>query len=531
MDGPSITDDARAAATAALAYAAQRLKPALKYGITSSHDDGDADADDDGDTDAAAPATDSEGLGRAVVLEHTELHFHQSPAGGYVDADTDADAPAITPQERADRCVVPSQPLAVLRVSNLPGGLYVDPSHALVAYLDLHSTYNPNSLLHALIVPCPELSGDTGVLLRFVAAMVNARLTDGRPNRYTNQLFLGILGRNIVVEAAFNLFLLRDKTYDSSTSSLRRFEAYRDNFPKSVFVDVSRCMWAHATVLEAAMTKWLVPEAAAAFVRKQARRTKTTDAVVETEVVETETETGPGDSLASIADSVLALAKSMPKHWIDASQQDHLLGDLLYHVAFLADEAACVDRAVPLVYFRVAACAAAGVRFTPRLFERLLRRFELVEPSQDFVASLGGAFTGSWVLQNNPAAYGALHDLIKLLVQRLPRRVDLGLAADGGAGSLGVEYVNRVLSDHFVALQLFAVMATSLNAVKPTEPDVYIRTCVETLRAEGALYEQLCTAIRVAAGAKYPSHVELRSAFVAAVASLTGRSSVAVAAA
>jgi hypothetical protein len=504
-----------ASAMAAIVYTSARLKPALALACRAK-------TASLRDAALAAPVaqSDSVGIQRApcVVLEEVALECDNRGCSN------------TTPQERADRCVVPEQPLQLYRVCGVAEEQYVDGVNALTACLNLRASYNPNSLLHVLITPCPKLPTASvalqpGALLRFVACMVNTRLDGSRGNRFSDQLFLGILGRNVLVEAAFNLFLLRDRTDDRYSPCLRRYEAYRDTFPKTVFVDISRCMWAHATLLEDAMTKWLVPEAMGAMCAAQRAegdcRAPGVEAGVDCHVsgVDAGTATDvPMTSKKLDTATVLAYAKSVSPEWLAAGDADRLCGDLLYHIAFLADELAAAslhpawDKCVLVPYTRVAALAAAGMRFTPMLFERLLRYSEffgdcwLSTTTHNFVASLAKAFTGPWAL----AQENVMSDLAKLLVKRLPR--DDAQHLD----EAHIHEVDMMLVESSATLQLFTMVTMALGAAAPACP------ALDMIRAEGAVCAQLCAAIHFVETASrrrcsHGTHAKTRLAFVDAV--------------
>ncbi len=233
--------------------------------------------------------------------------------------------------------------------------VYVHVESGLVAFLR-HMARQNNTAVHFTVVCADGVTGhhpSPGARLRFLACMHNLRMSTPEPYHLMKDMrdecYVSVVGNDAVVHTGMRLLLGMDQTEVTPRMTalpigFRVYHAGREEFDVAFFCQLQSCMWTHAPLLEAA---------------------------------------------AAAADGIECDAA-----WVAASGTSRTLGDFMYQLALLADEAsyaaarstsstsvsasvvtAPIMPIMPMMPMpRLTAVARAGMRCSQHLFEKLKRQ-------------------------------------------------------------------------------------------------------------------------------------------------------------
>jgi hypothetical protein len=414
----------------------------------------------EGLTAAASPSLSAEHarvftvLGQAVTLFNaisdarrlTIPPATEEPVSSLVVFSADADNP--------DTCVFakPTDTLKLWTFDTLPG-VYIDAENGLVGFLKHTTQHNRCTFVHFTMATCSKLSpvgcadGATetvrarGARLRFLACMFNMRYK--YPNWPTgmkdiqDMCSIALVGNDPVVEAGCRLLLTLDRTDDPEAGGVRVYEGAREEFGRDMFQQLASYMWKYADLLEAAIEALLLP----------AR-------------LECGTSADCADAVDDVDSSVVtestlghAYRGSILDEWVTASNEARTFGDFMFQVALMTDEALfraaqkkSLAPVTSVAFGHVAAMAAASMRYSQHLLEKLIRQTRtyyriLGYAGTGFVKRIATALT-AWDGFLESAT--ALADVFTLLLGRMRRvkrsgfRKSLDWDAEGGVRQAGV---------------------------------------------------------------------------------------------
>ncbi len=366
--------------------------------------------------------------------------------------------------ENPDACVFakPTDSIKLWTFDTLPG-VYIDAENGLVGFLKHTTQCNRCTFVHFTMATCSKaslsgMSGGAGVgagaggaggvnaavrlrgaRLRFLACMFNMRCK--LPNwpmgmkDIQDLCTMALVGNDPVVEAGCRLFLTLDRTEVPAVGGVRVYEGSREEFGRDMFQQLASYMWKYADLLETAIEALLLPA---------------------------QLECGTAaDHADAVDDADLTVDSTLGRtyrgaildDWVAASNEARTVGDFMFQIALMTDEALfrAAQKKSPtsvtsVTYGHVAAMAAASMRYSQHLLEKLIRQTRtyyrvLGFAGTGFVKRIATALT-AW--DGFLGSSTALADVFTVLLGRMRRikrsgfRKSLDWDAEGGVCQAGV---------------------------------------------------------------------------------------------
>jgi hypothetical protein len=338
-----------------------------------------------GNVDAARAVAEARGEDAAVAVETCELRLHHECPVPPTDTGRVEGMSPVYATRSSITVWRTTEPSAVKTV--------IDEQSGTVVYLNA-VPYSSACRSALVFVSCGTMTASSaheanGRRVQVVAAALSCLIAkEEEHSAYAAEYKATALGGDVVVETALRLWLLMPygkasaKDPSNGTSTAAHYQGSRDTMSARCMADTVACMWRNAATLATAMQTLLEPAL-------------NNEGLLWTDV--------PGLLM-------------MLTNWAAQSAEDELLGDLLYHIAFLADEADHLLRRADddakartarctlhagdgcmVAYARITALAQAGIPFTPMLVARLERQSTVFactagRPKRGLYASLAQAF-------------------------------------------------------------------------------------------------------------------------------------------